>query len=249
MDRNNIRVRRFNQLGIDRMINLVDSLSYIAPFTDPPYKLLTDNQLTSTFEYEIIISPKLFSNRFELAAYFNNMFCKEGSCTFASIARDKGLWTWLSLMFFDSISKIKKDGTWKGGDIANWIPHFQDWKRYYRHLLAGPSRIYNAHSTESEITKVILLNPPDTPGDIYEQLASRMEYATNPSVLKTAGKLYMNKEEQHKRGAAGKGAGSVRRLTKVLAQLDVTWDLYSLTEDEIIDMLPSEFNRFIDARN
>lgn len=249
MDRKNIRVRRFNKTGIDRMINFIDSIPSHAPNSDPPYNLLCDNILTTTFEYEIFVSPRSFENRYELASYFNNLFCKERSCVFSSIERDTGLWAWLSLMFFDAISKRADDETWKGGNIANWIPHFQDWKRYYRHLLAGPSRIYNAHIADPEITRVILINPPDTPGEVYEQLAARMQHATNPAVLKAAARLYLNRDGRYKRGAAGKGAGSARRLALVLAQLDVTWDLYSLSEEEIIDMLPGEFSRFIDTQD
>ena len=249
MDRNHLRIRRFNSSGIERMINFTDALPHLAPNTNPPWSLLSDNRMTTTFEYEIFVSPEEFNDRYEVAAYFNAMFNDQKGCTFSYIERDTGLWTWFSLMFFDKISKRNSDGTWKGGDIANWIPHFQDWKRYYRHLLAGPSRIYNAHIDDPEITRIILLNPPDTPGEVYEQLASRMQYATNPAVLKAASKLYLNKDGRYKRGAAGKDAGSARRLALVLAQLDVTWDLYSLSEDDIIEMLPREFNRFIDSRD
>ena len=48
----------------------------------------------------------------------------------------------------------------------------------------------------------------------------------------------------HKRGAAGRGPGSARRLAEVLGQFDMTWDLYSMSASSILDILPKEFNRF-----
>jgi hypothetical protein len=49
---------------------------------------------------------------------------------------------------------------------------------------------------------------------------------------------------QPKRGAGGKGPGSARRLADVLNQFDVTWDLYSMSYEEVLAMLPGEFDRF-----
>ena len=91
----------------------------------------------------------------------------------------------------------------------------------------------------------LLANPPHQPGDIAEQLASRQELVTNPSVMEVATRLYINPETgRPKRGAAGRGPGSARRLAAVLNQLDLTWDLYGLDPDKLLDLLPEEFNQF-----
>lgn len=247
MYRKNIRVRKFNRVGIERMINFTDSLKSYAPNSDPPYSLLSDNTCTAMFEYEVFVTDKVFRTRYELAEYFNTVFSEQSGCSFKYIERDQGIWTWLTLFFFEVISKRNKEGRWQGGSIVNWIPHFEEWNKYYRHLLAGPSRVYNAHIDNPDVTRVLLANPPDTPGEVYEQLASRMEYATNPEVLKTASILYLNRDGKLKRGAAGKEGGSSRRLAQILSQLDVNWDLLSMTAEEIISMLPGEFSKFLNS--
>lgn len=94
---------------------------------------------------------------------------------------------------------------------------------------------------------MVLANPPHTPGEVAEQLASRQEIITNPAVMATATKLYVNDDGGLKRGAAGRGAGSARRLAEVLRQFDVNWDLFSMSSNQIYDMLPGEFESFISS--
>ena len=95
----------------------------------------------------------------------------------------------------------------------------------------------------------LLASPPHSPGDVVEQLASRQEYVTNNTVMQVATILYVSPEGRIKAGAAGGGRGggrpgNVRRFVDFLNQLDLTWDLYGLEVDTLLDMLPSEFDRF-----
>ena len=52
------------------------------------------------------------------------------------------------------------------------------------------------------------------------------------------------KTARHKGGAADREGGSARCLADVLLQLDLTWDLHAMTPDEILELLPGEFDRF-----
>jgi hypothetical protein len=82
-------------------------------------------------------------------------------------------------------------------------------------------------------------------GDIVEQLASRQELVTNRAVVGAATKLYYDATRMAaRRGAGGKGPGSPRRLADILNQLDLTWDLYAIADDDLISKLPAEFDRF-----
>jgi hypothetical protein len=65
----------------------------------------------------------------------------------------------------------------------------------------------------------------------------------------TARALYFDeKTGRLKRGAGGKAGGSPRRLARVRQQLDVTWDLFDLTVERMLAILPNEFNRFKEQR-
>jgi len=68
--------------------------------------------------------------------------------------------------------------------------------------------------------------------------------------MKAAVKLYVKQTGDYwslKRGAAdskGKRPGSLRRLITVIDQFSLTYDLYGMNDDEILDLLPSEFERW-----
>lgn len=112
-------------------------------------------------------------------------------------------------------------------------------------MLAGPYYIHRAHKEEPDRALAVLCGDVGKMGDIVEQLASRQEMVTNPGVMRAATTLYVDEDTRtQKRGAGGKGAGSPRRLASVLKQFDLTWDLFTMTGDEIVAMLPGEFARF-----
>jgi hypothetical protein len=45
-------------------------------------------------------------------------------------------------------------------------------------------------------------------------------------------------------GCGSKTKGAPRRLANLLNQLDLTWYLYGMTTEEILTLLPKEFDRF-----
>lgn len=236
-----MKVRRFYDNGIRQMGQYLDLLTTEEPQPYPD-DLLTDSTFTEIIDEEIEIEKRSFTNRFKVGEYFNTVF---DDADIEDIERDRGLWSWLALFYFDEFCNIDSEGNPKPGERARWIPEVWNFRKYYRHLLAGPYRIYNTYREDPEIALALLCTPPYQPGEVVEQLTSRQELVTNSSIIEAATKLYVdNKGESHKRGAAGKGPGSARRLADIIAQLDLTWDLYSMDADEILDMLPSEFDRF-----
>lgn len=119
-------------------------------------------------------------------------------------------------------------------DIANF-------QRYYRHLLAGPWRIFRTHRDDPASALVVLCQPLHMPGDIVEQIVSRHELVTNRLFLATATRLFIDLEtESPKTGASAKA----RRLVTFCDQLDVTWDLYAMTSEDLFGKMPAEFDRF-----
>jgi hypothetical protein len=237
-----MKVRRFNDNGIDIMGQFIDSLNSGEP-TSYPEELLTDMDYTKQLDTEVEIEKRNFSNKFEVGEYFNSKFNNIG---IENIKRDRGLWSWLALYYFNEICAVDSDGQPKPGERARWIPAVWDFQKYYRHLLAGPYRIYNAYQNNPQTAFAILCTSADKNGDVVEQLSARQELVTNPAIMEAATKLYVDKEtDKHKYGSGGKGPGSPRRLSAVLSQFDLIWDLYSLDADDILEMLPSEFDRFM----
>lgn len=234
-------VRRFNQQGLERFSAFLDSLSSDEPQTWVP-DLLIDEAASDRVEAEVEIDRRGFGNRLELARYLNERL---GDAGIVGLDRDIGLWSWLSYFDFDHLCPQQAGQRRKPGERARWIPATGDFRRYYRHLLAGPYRIFRAHRDSPERAMALLCTPADKPGDIVEQLASRQDLVTSKAAVAAATRLYISpKTQKPKRGAAGRGPGSARRLADIFNQFDVTWNLFALDLDSVLRLLPREFDKF-----
>lgn len=237
-----MNIRRLNDQGIEHFTVFLDSLTGDAPMPYPS-ALLTDPEATEEIQPAIKIEQRTFGSRYAAAEYLYKLFKDSG---LTNIEGDRGLWAWLSLFYFEELCPPNVKGRRKPHERARWIPEVGSFWRYYRHLLAGPYRIYTAHSDSPERAMLVLCGSLHQPGDIVEQIASRQEIITNAELMKAATKLYYDSSSKKPwRGAAGKDSrGTVRRFTDILNQFDVTWDLYSIRTNDFIGMLPNEFSRF-----
>lgn len=235
-----MKLRRLNDEGIRGFSDYLDALRS-APASPPPVELLTDDK-TSEQAAQVEVERQTFRTRFDAGSW---LFSTLEQTRLRDTARDKGLWAWLSLLNFDSVCPPDGNGHRKPGERARHIPDAANFQRYYRHLLAGPWRIYRTHRDNPQRAAVVLCQPVHTPGDLVEQLASRQELVTNRALLAAATQLYVEPStKQPKRGAGGKTRGTARRLADFFNQLDVTWDLYAMDAQELLAKLPREFHRF-----
>jgi hypothetical protein len=153
--------------------------------------------------------------------------------------QETGLWAWLSLFYFDALCP-ERGGRRTPGEEARWIP--DPGRRFYRHLLAGPWAIYKAYSMHPEDAMILLCQPPNMPGRYVDMLASRKELLTTPAVVAAATRLYYDAKtgKPRRKGQSSTAPGSFARFIQIVNQLDVTWDLYSLTADALLWRLPQE---------
>ena len=81
--------------------------------------------------------------------------------------------------------------------------------------------------------------------ELAEQIQSVQSTAGNPQLIEGIYRLYFDEDSQVlKKGAAGKGAGSARRLRDFIGQIRLTYDLNDCSPQQFLDLLPNEFNRF-----
>lgn len=201
--------------------------------------LLQGEGYTRVVPADIRVAPRDFENRLEVGEHFLRLFRDVDETLLQS-----GVWAWLSLYYFDSVCPPDDNGRRQVGDITRYIPDPANFQRYYRHLLRGPFTICRAYREDPEIALAVLCPPVDKPGDVVENLVSRQDLVTCPTVMEVATILYVNKKGKHRRGAANKSNGGARRLASVLMQLDVTYDLFDISAQDLLDMLPEEFDIF-----
>ena len=200
--------------------------------------IVTKKEFAVYADSELSVMPQHFPTRFAVGKYLYELLHPTDA---PSITLEVDSWTWLTALYFDVLCPVGSTP----GDQARWVPALGNYRQYYRHLLAGPYLIYRAHHDNPTRAMALLTNEPHRPGEIAEQLASRQELVTNPTVMEVATSLYVNPtSKKPKRYAAGKGPGSARRLAMVLNQLDLIWDLWHLRPQQLLDLLPSEFDLF-----
>lgn len=231
-------LRRLNEKGVDEF------RAYIALLTegdtsDPPYGLLSNPATSSPIEPSISLERRSFETKRAAGEWLADCL---SSFPEAELFTDTGLWSALSLWFFEDLAPADSVGRRSPGRDVYYIPSGA-WNRDYRHKLLAPYRVYTIHG---EGARLILEEKPAVHGDWMEQLASRMEVVTSPTVMATLDRMYFDERRNApRRGAQTRNKpGTVRRFVEVLQQLDLTYDVYALESDRLLDLLPPEFDRF-----
>jgi hypothetical protein len=234
-----MNLRLLNDHGLEKAPEILEDLRS-GGIADPS-AILEDPALT--VETEVGFKrPKMgeIRSRFDLALWLHRYLDQP---TIRSRLREPGLWTWLSFSLFDIICP-EIGGTRKVLQASRYIYDRYSWARRHRHLLAGPYFLYRAHADSPHCLRAILANAPESPGDLYEQMASRKPIYFSGAAHEVATRLYWDPDKQVlRRGARGSGPGSARRLADVLMQLDVTHDLIACNGDYLLSLLPREFTK------
>jgi hypothetical protein len=236
-----MKLRRFNRDGIGAFSAYRARLT-LEPTLEPPLELLEDPALAELLPGDVEVQSRTFANRLEAGRFLNELM---DAASVQLPERDQGLWTWLTLFYFDEVCPADGNGRRNPKDEARLIPLLDNHQRFYRHLLVGPFLIVRAHRTSPERAIAMLCNPLWKPGEIVEQLASRKELVTNHAVADVATYLYYDPATgSFKRGAGSDVKGAARRLAALFNQLDLTFYLYGMSRDEMLALLPKEFDRF-----
>ena len=153
-------------------------------------------------------------------------------------ASDDGFWTWLAASWREHL--VKPNGS--VGELARWVSQLRDSRRYYRHLLAAPYLLYASHADGPERVRFLLANRLHTPGEFAGQVGATAGLASSRAALEVASELFWDSVAGEARsGARTKGAGSARRLARLMNQFARTYSLVDLERDGLAGLLPEEF--------
>ncbi len=206
----------------------------------PSRDILTDAWCSAKLPINIEIENQTFDNRMEAAKYLYETLRPLGH---SKIDQNVGLWSWLSLYYFDQVCPISKTGKRSPGLDYRYILD-TDFRFYYRHNLFGSYIMYLLHG---ESVPLLLYNPLSQTNKFHLELACRQGFITNRGIIEAANFLYFDDNRAiPKRGAAvtTRKPGTLFRFIDVVQQLDLNYDLYSMTGKEVLDLLPTEFNEW-----
>ena len=233
-----LQLRAFTNEGIQEFDRILDDAKNGI--------IIPDSRRTSLLDSGRVIAPDVrapsvhFRNRLEAGKALVRLLAGQ-----SSHINNRGMWAWLSLYYFDTVCPVVSGEKREVGDQRElYIPDFTNFRRYYRHLLFGPFSICRAHSDNPERAMAVLCTPVYRPGDAVESLASRQDLITSPTVMQVATNLYVRRNGKYKHGARNKDKGSARRFAAVMMQFDTTYDLDQITVQDLLNLLPQEFNKF-----
>jgi hypothetical protein len=241
-----MKLYRFNPEGVNRFGQFLDALA-ADPSLAVPADILTDSSCVVQVPPGVEIDGRQFQNRMEAARHLDGILCQVTGC---DVERDAGLWAWLALFYFDQLCPPDRQGLREPGKRSKWIPEVSESRRYYRHLLLGPYRIYRAHRDDPERARALLADPVTvSTSEVYRLLVENPSLVTCNAVVEAATLLYYDPVKGRiRRGAGAKGEGGARRFVQILQQFDCTFDLAMLHTNRLLELLPTEFNRFKQAR-
>jgi hypothetical protein len=207
------------------------------PVDSVPESLLSDNELTELTDYELPDEPQSFPDKLSIGRLFTRVI---PAARDDEARIDVGLWSWFAAKYFDQITsnrkKIKEERAYVAG------LSFQD---FYRHLILGPYYLFFIAQEDPERVRVLLYDEPTTMNEVMVQFGSYQTLMQNKELQALIQRLYYDPAKKRiKRGAGGKEAGTPRRLMDFFRQIELNYDLGSISETRFWEMLPAEFAKF-----
>lgn len=188
----------------------------------------------------------VFESSYDFGKYLHQTLPGEISTTQYS---NIGLWAWISAVYLLQLLKpSSRSNTHDLRSAYRYIPispsHINYKFRYYRHLAFIS---FWLHQQLGENAARLFLSRPmyQTSDDIEDLYTSHRDFLTSPALLEVSVEMYIDpKRGSLKRNAWKKDfPGSARRLvTKVMKQLEMNFDMHSMTKDQVYDLLPAEFD-------
>jgi hypothetical protein len=205
---------------------------------------LLDRSIVQPVPGTLPFHPVLYVTAKDLAAA---TLAALGTESVTALLHRRGVWAWLTFVLRDSLFPKSRSGVREFKEVHRWYPSDpNDWQKAQRHLVRMPVLLLFSLGKNADH---LLAGPPSVLPEIREQLTSQQDMFA-PSFQAAARALYFDEAQQGlKRGSGSKGAGSPRRLATVRRQLDVTWDLYEVPPERLVQMLPKDFDRFKPSRD
>jgi hypothetical protein len=228
------KLRRLNAKGIEEFRGFLQRIRDGEEFQASPAVLYIDDH-SQRLPRAIEIESRTFASKFQAAEYLAGILSEV-----PAPADDAGLWSWLALFYFDQLSPVDAAGKRRPREDYHYIPSTEGWHRG-RHLLAGPYKLFTMHGRNARL----LLHPPvHQHGAFIYDLGFRRDLITNRGLIEAIDLLYWDaKRNRPRRGATTTSRpGNLRRLITVIQQLDFNYDLYGMRADEILRLLPPEFD-------
>ena len=238
-------VRSFNATGEMRFRTFLDAYQNQGTSPDEARRIAEDRSWSDVIYPQVTIDVPMLATKKELAGSVCEAFVKAGWDSLPSNTNPlhRGVWTWFGAMFFDIIRSRRANRQLQ--DYSYFIAG-PSWSRFYRHRVAGPARTFWLFRKNPSDANLLLYGPAREHSDWEEQIAGRQDRYSNPALVAAANRLYWDATSRRPKrgGQTRQRPGTLRRFLTVMDQLDLTYDLHGVSDDQILNLLPPEFDRW-----
>ena len=230
--------RKLNRQGLRQFDEFVESLRSGGKQNTPGY-LLSDPATSEPLDQALVLEKCEFGSRYDLGVY---LVQKLSGLNTQSLIGDAGFWSALALYWFDELCPPGKDGQRKPSMVYNYILS-ENFAHRPRHAIFTTWQLVDRYGEDS---RFLLGKELTVRGELIEQLMARQYLLSCDGVMRAASELYYDPERKtFKKGAAGrKSAGCVSRFVAWLQQLEINYDLFSVSSEDLLRLAPKEFDRF-----
>lgn len=235
-------VRILNDAGIELMREFMGRLK-VDPSAWPPPDISNDTRYTSPAPGGAIVERRAFASKLEFGRYIAGAL--NGRVPERTLRTSIGLWVWLTLFYFDQVCPADGQGRRKVLSLEKYIPsvgHIST--NPDKHLLFFPWKMITLHGDDAAWMLGAALRE-DT--KVVRELANSYRRNVSTEFVRLARALYFDEGRNRVRtGATTNKAGSLRRLDRVVSQLDLTYDVFGINVPGLAELLPRrEFGRWL----
>ena len=240
-------LRRFTPEGTEKFSSLMQGRPVGVADQSSLFKsieaLINDDNY-SIGNYGDIDLPAFLSRR-DLAYHLWSYLGPAGKLKVPNLG-DPNLWNWLSaawirtLVTQDASRKLEKEI----GDFRHWVL-IENVRRAHWHVVSHPFFVLQANQNHLGSAEAFLASEVLHPGELVDKIGSNRSYLKPPiSTLVTY--LYLQPGMNSlRKGFSTRTDGGPNQLSKFLGQIDRTVDYESLSIDEILELLPPTFKKWV----
>ncbi len=230
--------RELTPAGIARAREvLADSRAHPTMPIVVPHALLFD----PPFSAEVPNAPQVLSQPFEsrraAAAYFTPLLASARSRWFDHY----GMWSWLGMYFLRDNIRMRDgrvDLFSRDESYVIFSDESQSERRRYLHYLWSAWQVAEVHPDAT----YILDRPLMDQSDIVDRVFSYPRLFNSVAIVQLILRLYA--DGTNSKPLSGRSRGGLRHLIRVLDQLERTHDIYGMTLDQLLSLLPADFDRW-----
>ena len=210
-----------------------------------PTGLLTDHSYAQPMEPEVYVEALPFANRREAGQYLAERLEPLGA---EKVVGNAYLWSWLGMFY---LGPMRRDQTRRQGEYSEAAylidPQSHDSRDRSHHRLM---MAYDVWTQCGEDAWFLLDEPAASMSQFALRIVQSPEIFRSRGVVALVHLLYADKATRKlrpgSRGSSRASAppGSLPRLISVLNQLSMTYDVYGMTAELLLPLLPQEFDRF-----